>query len=81
MSMYPRAKDPDLIGEYPALVKSGGGYVWAEVLEYRVWYHPHDGAVDIEEGYIHVKERRLTEWPVEFLNRPKRTETTISDFL
>jgi hypothetical protein len=31
--------------------------------------------------YIHVKERRLTEWPVEFLRRPRRTERTIPDFL
>ena len=31
--------------------------------------------------YVHVKERRVTEWPVEFLSRPKRTARTISDFL
>lgn len=31
--------------------------------------------------YIHVTERRLTEWPVEFLSRPRRTERTIPDFL
>lgn len=30
--------------------------------------------------YIYVKEERLTEWPVEFLIRPKRTENTIPDF-
>jgi putative acetyltransferase len=30
--------------------------------------------------YIHVKKRRVTEWPVEFLARPKRTARTISDF-
>lgn len=125
MKIYPKVKDPDLIGEYPAFVKSGGGYVWDEVLEYRVWCHPHDGdVVDIEEGndyyypfgtfeealefsqnnqgaeeplalilqeeyidepepgdYVHVKEQRITEWPIEFLSRPKRTATTISDFL
>ena len=35
-----------------------------------------------EEGrYVHVRERRLTEWPVTFLARPKRTPTTIPDFL
>lgn len=34
-----------------------------------------------EGHYIHVKERRLTEWPVEFLNRPQRTADTIPDFL
>ncbi|OOQ56415.1 GCN5 family acetyltransferase [Mucilaginibacter pedocola] len=123
MSKYPQVKDIDLVGTYPALVKSGGGYVWDDVLEYRVWCHPENGAPDIEEGddyyyvfdnyedaleftennagteeplalilqeeyisepepgeYIHVKEQRLTEWPVEFLNRPKRTANTILNF-
>lgn len=31
--------------------------------------------------YVHVRERRLTEWPVEFLRRPRRTARTIPDFL
>jgi hypothetical protein len=31
--------------------------------------------------YVHVVERRVTEWPVEFLTRPRRTERTIPDFL
>ncbi len=31
--------------------------------------------------YEHVKEQRITEWPVEFLRRPKRTPNTIPDFL
>jgi hypothetical protein len=30
--------------------------------------------------YVHVKEERITEWPVEFLKRPRRTERTIPDF-
>jgi len=50
MSKYPKIKDQELVGTYPALVKSGGGYVWDEVLEYRVWCHPHDGAPDTEDG-------------------------------
>lgn len=33
------------------------------------------------DHYVHVKEKRMTEWPVEFLLRPKRTERTIPDFL
>lgn len=122
-SKYPQVKNADLVGTYPALVNSGGGYVWDEVLEYRVWCHPHDGAPDLEEGndyyqvfdkyeealafsqktpgaevplslilqveyidepvpgqYIHVKNRRMTEWPVEFLTRPKRDENTLPNF-
>jgi hypothetical protein len=121
--MYPKVKDPSLVGTFPALVNSGGGYVWDEVLEYRVWCHPHDGAPDIKDGndyyyafetykealkfseknsgaepplalvlqeeyidedepgeYVHVKEQRLTEWDVEFLNRPRRDVNTIPDF-
>lgn len=31
--------------------------------------------------YTHVKKRRVTEWPVEFLSRPRRTKRTIPDFL
>jgi putative acetyltransferase len=31
--------------------------------------------------YIHVKEPRITEWPVEFLRRPKRTNDAIPAFL
>lgn len=31
--------------------------------------------------YVHIRERRVTEWPVEFLNRPRRTERTIPDFM
>jgi hypothetical protein len=124
MSKYPLVKDSDLIGRYPALVKSGGGYVWDEVLEYRVWCHPERGAPDTEDGddyyyvfetyeealeysetnpgaeeplalilqeeyidepkpgqYTHIKEQRITEWPVEFLKRPRRNANTISDFL
>ncbi len=30
--------------------------------------------------YVHVKEERVTEWRVEFLTRPRRTERTIPDF-
>ncbi len=121
---YPKVKDPNLVGEYPALVKSGGGYVWDDVLEYRVWCHPYNGAPDTEDGddyyfvfetyeealdysksnkgceepialilqkeyidepeigsFIHVKEERITEWHVPLLKRPRRTETTILNFL
>lgn len=58
MSNYPEVKDSELIGSYPAVVKSGGGYVWDAVLEYRVWCHPHEGAEDIENGddYYYVFE-------------------------
>ena len=120
MPRYPKVKDVDLVGTYPALVEAGGGYVWDEVLEYRVWcyssfsdqqednyyyvfttfeealeFSESDYSVEepvaliLQEEYIdepesgqfvHVKVRRLTEWPVEFLSRPRRTADTIPAF-
>ena len=120
----PSVLDPALVGTYPAAAKAGGGYVWDDVLEYRVWCHPERGAPDEADGgdyffafasyeealdfsrrhpgteeplalvlqhefidepepgrFIHVKERRVTEWPATFLTRPRRTAHTIPDFL
>ena len=117
-SEYPAVVDPNAVGTYPALSGSGGGYVWDEVLEYRVWCHPERGAPDVADGsdyfhafasynealefskrtpgseeplalilqreyiaepepgtYVHVREERMTEWPVNFLSRPKRTSS------
>lgn len=31
--------------------------------------------------YVHVREERVTEWPVKFLSRPRRDEFTIPEFL
>jgi hypothetical protein len=31
--------------------------------------------------FIHVRQVRIAEWPVEFLSRPRRTKRTIPDFL
>ena len=50
MTTYPDAIDPDLVGEYPAIAKSGAGYFFDDVLEYRVWCHPERGARDEFEG-------------------------------
>jgi hypothetical protein len=47
---YPAVADPSLIGTYSPVAKAGGGYVWDEVLEYRVWLHPERGAPDEAEG-------------------------------
>ncbi|MEL7118363.1 MAG: hypothetical protein AAFO07_02950 [Bacteroidota bacterium] len=32
MENYPKVLDEKMVGEYPALAKAGGGYVWDEVL-------------------------------------------------
>ena len=42
-SKYPTAVDPSRVGSYPALTKSGAGYFYDDVLEYRVWIHPRGG--------------------------------------
>lgn len=31
--------------------------------------------------YVHMKAERLTEWPVEFLGRPRRQKDTIPNFM
>lgn len=31
--------------------------------------------------FIHIREERIAEWHIEFLERPKRTDRTIPDFL
>jgi hypothetical protein len=41
---YPDAIDPAKVGSYSALAKAGGGYFFDQVLEYRVWCHPENGA-------------------------------------
>jgi len=124
MTTYPAIKDAALIGTYPGYTKSGGGFVWDAVLEYRVWCHPERGAPVLEGNdgdyyyafetyeeamefsktmagaeeplalilqeeyisepapgeYVHMKEQRMTEWPVVFLSRPQRNERTIPNF-
>jgi hypothetical protein len=42
--------NPKRVGKYAGLVHAGGGLVWDEVLEYRVWCHPERGARDLVNG-------------------------------
>lgn len=39
-SAYPIAVYTKKVGKYPALTNFGAGYVYDDVLEYRVWVHP-----------------------------------------
>lgn len=43
-SSYPVAIDLGRVGTYPPETKSGAGYFYDDVLEYRVWLHPDKGA-------------------------------------
>src|SRR5260221_5315984 len=47
---YPDVVDPGLVGTYSALANAGGGFVWDDVLEYRVWCHPERAASGLEDG-------------------------------
>ena len=47
---YPPAINRKMVGNYPALAKSGAGYFYDEVLEYRVWIHPEAGGKDLHDG-------------------------------
>lgn len=49
-SLYPIAVDPEKVSHYGVDVSSGGGYFYDDVLEYRVWGHPHAGAPGITKG-------------------------------
>lgn len=81
---YPDAIDPAAVGSYPAGVKSGGGYFFDEVLEYRVWVHaPIDGSdwfmafATYEEARKYAEETELAEAPLvlvrqlEFVDEPE----------
>ena len=50
VNSYADAVELNLVGTYSPLAKAGGGYVWDDVLEYRVWCHPERGSADLEDG-------------------------------
>jgi hypothetical protein len=51
-SSYPLAAYPKRVGSYPAHTKSGAGYFYDDVLEYRVWINPPEG-----DDYYHAFAR------------------------
>ncbi len=54
-SKFPVAVDPAQVGTYPWAVKSGAGYFYDEVLEYRVWIHPQQGGARLNEGNVYFR--------------------------
>lgn len=46
-SAYPLAVAPSRVGTYPPDTKSGAGYFYDDVLEYRVWLDPEKGAASL----------------------------------
>jgi hypothetical protein len=64
--LYPDAVDPAMVKQYPLLCKSGAGYVWDAVLEWRVWGHgagddqchcfvTYDDAEDYHQSRVHTE--------------------------
>jgi hypothetical protein len=47
---YPAVMNAELVGTYEPSAYAGGGFVWDEVLEYRVWCLPECGAPDVADG-------------------------------
>jgi len=76
--MYPDVLDIEKVGTYPALAKAGGGYVWDEVLEYRVWCHPHDGAEDLMDGDDYFYPFDRYEDAAEFSSKTKGAEEVLA---
>lgn len=76
--IYPNVLDPSKVGTYPATAKSGGGYVWDEVLEYRVWCHPEHGAEDLDDGNDYYYPFETFEEALEFSNETTGAEAPIA---
>lgn len=80
-SAFPIAVAPSKVGSYPALAKSGGGYFYDDVLEYRVWVHPggddyYEAFATFEEAEAFSKKQKEAEEPLvlvlqhEHINEP-----------
>jgi len=55
-SAYPVAVDINKVGTYPAWTRSGAGYFYDEVLEYRVWMNPPGGGDDYYKAFATYEE-------------------------
>ena len=74
MSKFPVAIEKNMVGEYPAHTKSGGGYFYDDVLEYRVWCRPWLGAPDEFEGQIYYYAFPTFEEAMQFSESREGTE-------
>ena len=73
-SNYPTAVEPAKVGKYPARAKSGAGYFYDDVLEYRVWLHPEDGAAKKNGGSVYFLAFAEYEKALDFSRRTKGAE-------
>lgn len=77
MSKYPIAIDETKVGVYPAHTKSGGGYFYDDVLEYRVWCRPWLGTPDEFEGEIYYYAFASYEEAKEFSDKTEGSENPL----
>lgn len=75
--MYPDSIDENRVGEYPAETKSGGGYFYDQVLEYRVWCRPWQGAPDEFDGEIYYYAFHTYDEALEFSNETDGSEAPL----
>ena len=80
---YPDAIDKNLIGKYPVKVKSGGGYFYDKILEYRVWirtkekalrFHAfvtYDAAVHFSESHPDAEKPLVLVYQEEYIDEPE----------
>jgi hypothetical protein len=76
-SAYPMAESPSLVGSYPPEVKSGAGYFYDDVLEYRVWLHPDHGAYSLNGSADYFEAFAQYERAKEFADAAKGAEAPI----
>jgi hypothetical protein len=55
-SAYPLAVDLNRVGKYPSETKSGAGYFYDDVLEYRVWFYPKGGGDDQYKAFAQYEQ-------------------------
>ncbi len=55
-SAYPLPVDLDRVGKYPSATKSGAGYFYDDVLEYRVWFYPKGGGDDQYKAFAQYEQ-------------------------
>ena len=75
---YPPAYDFQMVGAYPAVVSAGAGYVYDDVLEYRVWCYPDDGAEDLAGGNDYFYAFETFEEAEEFREQTKGAQKTFA---
>lgn len=73
-SAYPVAANPAKVGRFPAQGKSGAGYFYDDVLEYRVWLHPHDGARKLNGNDVYYRAFAQYEQALEYSRGAKGSE-------